>query len=253
MKKSIIFFLSLLSILIFITGCNSTDNDYNNGDYSNSQASDTSSESAGQAGNLADSGTMALAAQNGEFTIDNDAFGMGGMSSMGDIETLMKGNEPMPKDYKPRFLLVGEVNITVMTGDGNSTFYHLASVYDDQYSADDYVPKSQFKILDDEKMMEVRIVGAPVWQDKLVQNFYMTIKFKVPLPVAMDGPDGVNREYIPMGQYHTVFYPHNMQNMVQTGGQEYYWGYLMGGGGYYFVAERNETIQFAFGAFILPE
>jgi len=253
MKKSILFFLSFLTVTILFNGCNDTQSYSTTNDYSSSDASSSAGDASGMS-LPSNAGDMATAANDGSYTLDDNAFGMGGMSSMGDIETLMKGNEPMEKDYKPRYLLVGEVNITVFTSDGNSTFFHLASVYDDKYSADDYVPKSEFRILDEEQKMEVRIVGAPIWQDQLVPGVpIFTIKFQVPLPINMDGPDGINREYIPMGQYNTVTYPHNVANMVQTGGQEYYWGYLMGGGGYYFVAETNETVQFAFGAFILPQ
>lgn len=251
MKKFTIFLLSALMLTTLLTGCNSdsTSDSANTGqDYQSDGAGKDDSGGSNSNSEMASSDAMAKSANNGDYEMDFGSFGMAGMSGMGDIETLMKGNEPMPKEYKPRFLLVGEVNVTI--GD---TFYHLASVYDDYFKADDYVPKSEFKILDDEQKMEVRIVGAPVWQDKLMSPVIMTIKFKIPLPVNMEGPDGINREYIPMGQYPgAVTYPRNIANMVQTGGQEYYWGYLMGGGGYYVDAETNQTVQFAFGAFILP-
>ena len=182
---------------------------------------------------------LSLAANDGTINIDTNAFGGsmgGGMGGMGDIESLMGGKESPPKKYTPRFIMMGEVNATI---DGK--FYRFASVYDNQQE----VPSSKFMYDSATQKFIVQVVGVQVWEDKLVPGGKrIVIKF----PLTPLGKD-------PFMQQTTVSYPTNVQSMVKTGGRPFYWGYLMGGGGYWVTMDENNMqhmTQFAFGAFVLP-
>ena len=237
MKKLIVLFLSIL-FLLFLSGCN---DEASRADSYGGGIGDTATESGNQ---------LALAGNDGTLTIDMDGFG-GGMGGMGDIDALMNGKEGPPKKYGPRFTMMGEVNVTI-----DGVFYHLASVYDNEQE----VPMSRFMYDPQTHKLVIQVVGVPVWQDRLMSNVKMIIKFPLDMvPLDPSNPRSVDPSK-PLGiqpfmQQSTILYPANVQSMVQAGGRPYYWGYLMGGGGYWVVMDENNTqhmAQLAFGAFIMP-
>ncbi|SFV74543.1 hypothetical protein MNB_SM-3-432 [hydrothermal vent metagenome] len=244
MKK--IFLSSFFLLLpLFIIGCGTVDvgNPQTTTNQTSGQISELSLLGDNQGGSTLDNGnqitelsqnSLAQSGNNGMLNINMNSFG-GDMGSMSDIDALMNGKAGPPKKYRPRFIMMGEVNVTI---DGR--FYHLASVDDDQQQ----IPASRFIYEPTTHKFFIQIVGAPVYKDKLMANFYIIIKFPL---------DPLGNQ--PFMQQSTVIYPPNVQSMVKAGGRPYYWGYLMGGGGYWVVMDQNNQAhmaQFAFGAFVMP-